>query len=149
MVRSDIDAAIKILEALSPASPTYDCGLIRFRLQCRRFVELVLDGYEAKLRKYEEVGEGCFLLDLPMPSASRVIHSEGGEHMQRILDYGSRLSNNWKEDKRPFVRELLRRTVVYEDPYSNIGTRELVSPEARLELASEANKAVLGKSSLI
>jgi Ran-binding protein 9/10 len=86
------------------------------------------------------------------PSVSREETSEVAEYMQRLLDYGTSLSKDWEGDERVFVREHLRKTVglvAYEDPYLNSRSKELVSPEARLELAEEVNKAILGKSSLL
>ena len=239
VVRGDIDTALTLLRTLFPASLSYDGGLIQFKLRCRRFVELILEAYEAKRRISKEAenaayahvhdaagsgavaAEGANAMDLddeedlplspsshsapwninggsgagivpimpsptnrkgkqtarrrssasrpsgslvratsrtrgtgtgslisPMPSVSREESSEVIEHMQRVLDYGTSLSKEWEGDERPFVRELLRKTVglvAYEDPYSNVRSKELVAPEARLELADEVNKAILGE----
>lgn len=236
IVRGDIDTALTLLKALFPASLSYDGGLVHFKLRCRRFVELILEAYEAKRRVSKEAenaahdmagsgavaAEGANAMDLddeedfplspashsspwningggigtgivpimpsptnkkgkqparrrssasrpsgslvratsrtrgtgtgslisPMPSVSREESSEVIEYMQRVLDYGTKLSKDWEGDERPFVRELLRRTVglvAYEDPYSNVRSKELVAPEARLELADEVNKAILGE----
>ncbi|KIM34017.1 hypothetical protein M408DRAFT_89481 [Serendipita vermifera MAFF 305830] len=235
IVRGDIETAITLLKTLFPASLSYDGGLTHFKLRCRRFVELILEAYEAKRRVSKEAeaaahhdvsgsgavaAEGANAMDLddetdfplspashsspwningssgagagitpiapsptnrkgkqptrrrssgsrpsgsavratsrtragagslvsPMPSVSQEESSEVIEHMQRVLDYGTSLSKDWDGDERPFVREQLRRTVglvAYEDPYSNMRSKELVAPEARLELAEEVNKAIL------
>jgi hypothetical protein len=237
VIRGDIDTAITLMKTLFPSSLAYDGGLVHFKLRCRRFVELILEAYEAKRRISKEADtsvpdvagsgavatEGANAMDLdneegfplsptsrtppwsinggaigvpitspttkskgkqparrrssasrpsgslvransrtrggtgslisPMaPSVSREETSEVAEHMQRLLDYGTSLSKDWEGDERQFVRDQLRRTVglvAYEDPYLNARSKELVSPEARLELAEEVNKAILGKSSLL
>ena len=238
VVRGDIDTAITLLKTLFPSSLTYDGGLIHFKLRCRRFVELILEAYEAKRRISKDAGsgiadgagsgavaaEGANAMDLdneedfplspashssprginggsinvpiissptaknkgkqtarrrssasrpagslarassrtrggtgslisPMAaSMSREESSEVAEHMQRLLEYGTSLSKDWEGDERAFVHEQLRKTVglvAYEDPYSNSRSKELVSPEARLELADEVNKAILGDFSFL
>jgi len=67
--------------------------------------------------------------------------------MQKVLDYGTALSKDWESDERPWVKETLKKTVglvAYDEPYVDPRSKDLVSHEARLELADEVNKAILG-----
>lgn len=221
ITKGDMETALSQINTYFPRSLTYDNGLIEFKLRCRRFVELILDAYEAKRRLAREAdsavadgagagtvaAEGAFAMDLDeeehtapqpyaaptwsvngsatsakgkgkqtarrrssasrpsgrassrnrtgngsliapiSPAASGGNNSEVIEHMQRVLDYGIALSKDWENDERAIVKERLKKTlglVAYENPYEDDRSKDLVSHEARLELADEVNKAILG-----
>lgn len=79
----------------------------------------------------------------PLPSSadsSAVIDA-----IQKVLDYGTKLSADWEGDERSWVKESLRRTVglvAYEDPWER--DREVVGEEGRVRLADEVNRVILG-----
>lgn len=216
--KGDIETALSLITTHFPRSLAYDNGLVEFKLRCRRFVELILDAYEAKRRLAREAeadatgavaAEGAFAMDIDedehtfapqtygtsswtvnggttpsgkgkgkqtarrrssasrpsgrassrnragngslispiSPSISGGNNSEVIEHMQKVLDYGTALSKDWESDERPWVKEMLKKTlglVAYDEPYEDPRSKDLVSHEARLELADEVNKAILG-----
>ena len=71
--------------------------------------------------------------------------------LQAALAYGQSLSNDYKSDTRPEVKQLFKQTfgiVAWEDPLAVGGDiARFVSVQARVELANELNQAILSKRS--
>jgi hypothetical protein len=67
--------------------------------------------------------------------------------LNQAIAYGQMLSNDYKADTRPQVKEIFKRTfaiVAWEDPMTTGGlVSEVVGHEARVSLASELNQAIL------
>jgi hypothetical protein len=71
--------------------------------------------------------------------------------LNQAIAYGQMLSNDYKADTRPQVKEIFKRTfaiVAWEDPMTTGGlVSEVVGHEARVSLASELNQAILSEYS--
>ncbi|KAK2461734.1 hypothetical protein APHAL10511_006197 [Amanita phalloides] len=67
--------------------------------------------------------------------------------LSRAIAYGQSLANDYKVDTRPEVKQLFKRTfaiVAWDDPREAGGVvAQVVSPEARINLANELNQAIL------
>jgi len=71
--------------------------------------------------------------------------------LNQAISYGQTLSKAYKDDERPEVKEIFKRTfaiVAWEDPMTAGGlVSEVVGQEARVVLANELNKAILSECS--
>ncbi|KIL70599.1 hypothetical protein M378DRAFT_183229 [Amanita muscaria Koide BX008] len=67
--------------------------------------------------------------------------------LNNAIAYGQSLANDYKADTRPEVKQMFRRTfaiVAFDDPREAGGVvAEVVSPDARINLANELNQAIL------
>ncbi|KAG8812634.1 hypothetical protein FRC17_001927 [Serendipita sp. 399] len=80
------------------------------------------------------------------PATAGASSDEFIEYMQKVLEYGKQLQDDWDQDQRQSVKDQLWRTlglVAYEDPYTDPRIQDLVSQEARIQLAEEVNRAIL------
>jgi len=88
------------------------------------------------------------LTSLPPPTSSLAAQRQSEELLSRVWNYGQQLQTEFGSDPRPEVQDLLKRTVgivAYQDPANNPQTRELVGFEAKVALAEDVNRAILGK----
>jgi Ran-binding protein 9/10 len=79
----------------------------------------------------------------PTSSSPEVI-----KRLERVLEYGTTLQQEWERDERQFIKDKLHETLgllAFDNPVEDPRSKELVSQEARLELAEDVNKAILGK----
>lgn len=84
------------------------------------------------------------------PTASRREIEESAAMMESVLNYGTSLQQDWQADPRVAVRDQLQKTiglVAYEDPETDGRAKDLVSLQARLDLAEEVNAAILSEYS--
>ena len=212
VISGDIDTVISDARASYPAVLEAEEGLMLFKLQCRKFVELILEAVELKKRMrhrsvsrtrreddgvvvvmdgIDEDGTGMDVDDeddAPLsPSATTmngfgsVVSNPGPSRRQtsrspadvgrgglgvgtvdgtaaryeaalnQAISYGQALSKTYKDDERPEVKEIFKRTfaiVAWEDPMTAGGlVSEVVGQGARVDLANELNKAILSESS--
>lgn len=88
------------------------------------------------------------LTALPPPTSSLAAQRQSEELLSRVWNYGQQLQTEFGSDPRPEVQDLLKRTVgivAYQDPANNSQTRELVGFKAKVALAEDVNRAILGK----
>ncbi|PVG00698.1 SPRY-domain-containing protein [Serendipita vermifera] len=77
----------------------------------------------------------------PTSSSSEVI-----KQLERVLEYGTTLQQEWERDERQFIKDKLHETLgllAFDNPADDPRSKDLVSQEARLELAEDVNKAIL------
>ena len=149
--RGDIDGALNGLAERFPDVLARDGGMIRLKLRCRQFVELVNAAAEAKR-----------VLSSATPSAS---HNGGGGDVDAMdvdddapaqaalktaLSYGRGLRTEYRVEaaERPEVQALLERTwsvIAYHSPADTGGeVGRWAGQDARDILAGEVNQAILG-----
>jgi len=88
------------------------------------------------------------LTSLPPPTTSLAAQRQSEELLSRVWNYGQQLQTEFGPDQRLEVQDLLKRTVgivAYQDPANNPQTRELVGFEAKVTLAEDVNRAILGE----
>lgn len=88
------------------------------------------------------------LTSLPSPTSSLAAQRQSEELLSRVWNYGQQLQTEFGSDPRSEVQDLLKRTVgivAYQDPANNPQTRELVGFEAKIALAEDVNRAILGE----
>ncbi|KAG8781976.1 hypothetical protein FRC15_007787 [Serendipita sp. 397] len=166
IVQGDIETALSLMTSIYPTSLAYDDGIIHFKLRCRRFVELILEAYEAKRRLSKGVeahsrdgvgmgnvaSEGTFAMDLDEDEQSITSPVSAASVTSLWALNGSAstsLQNDWDHDQRQLVKDQLSRTlglVAYEELYTDTSIQDLVSSEARAQLAHEVNQAILATS---
>jgi len=148
--RGDIDGALNGLAERFPDVLARDGGMIRLKLRCRQFVELVNTAAEAKRA-----------LSSVTPSAS---HNGGGGDVDAMdvdddapaqaalkaaLSYGRGLRTEYRVEaaERPEVQALLERTwsvIAYHSPADTGGeVGRWAGQDARDTLAGEVNQAIL------
>lgn len=88
------------------------------------------------------------LLSPISPSLSIEDQIESEMVMTKLISYGQSLQADYGADERPGVAETLERTlslVAFEDPGTHPPAKEMIGQQARVELAEDVNKAILGK----
>ncbi|CAK5279857.1 unnamed protein product [Mycena citricolor] len=138
--QGDIDSALQETERLYPGVLGADEGLMRFKLRCRKFVELLLRA-TALHKRMDEDKDGMEI------DEHGSIKAQVERALSQAIVYGQSLLSDYESDKRPEVQALFTRTVslvAWHDPIERGGiTAQVAGPEARTELANELNQAIL------
>ncbi|KAJ8520333.1 hypothetical protein ONZ45_g2801 [Pleurotus djamor] len=145
----DIDNAIEETKRCYKEVLEMDNGLVLFKLKCRKFVELVMTATEMKDKMGNGADDDGMIMDVD--EDSHLANGEAVAAYERTLTdaiaYGQTLNNEFRDDKRPEVQEILKRTfgiLAFYDPRKASGsTPDVVGKDSRLELASEVNQAIL------
>ncbi|KAI0063120.1 SPRY-domain-containing protein [Artomyces pyxidatus] len=153
--RGDMDSALSSAETLFPAILERDAGLVRIKLRCRKFVELVnaaaelkraatgtADGHGGDDADVEamDVDEGAGASPPPAKSAAEAA-------LRAAIAYGKALRADYKRDPRAEVQAHLEKTfsvVAYHFPMDVGGeVGRWAGQDARDVLAAEVNQAIL------
>ena len=192
VISGDIDTALSDTRAHYPSVLDAEEGLILFKLQCRKFVELILEASELKKKlrsqaqddelieemdgiyedemgmDVDDVDDGLSMdgfrtsislvrgKGVALPTGNAICPASTASQYETALNqaiaYGQILSNNYKADTRPQVKEIFKRTfaiVAWEDPMMAGGVvTEVVGHEARVALATELNQVILSGCSM-
>lgn len=174
--RGDVDAALGDLEVYYPLvvrdgdTPEKRAGGlnakalngdgdkagVRFKLRCRKLVEMVLEaaggGGSSKMDVDSSHHPPLSYKQQQKQKASSST-TDSSSMLEMALAYGQTLHADYGNDKRPKVQALLKKTsslVAYENPLNVAEAGEDVvrfaGQDAREELAREVNEAMLGKS---
>lgn len=176
VICGDIDKALEETQRWHPKVLEKDDGLMRFKLRCRKFVELILEAAELKKNMKSEDASGVDGMDvddeagdgiatnrystnvIAIPAKSKRKQSISSSHnhaqyesaLSLAITYGQTLQSDYKTDSRPEVRAIFKRTfgvVAYEDPLEAGGdAAEVAGHEARVALATELNQHILRES---
>jgi Ran-binding protein 9/10 len=152
--RGDIEGALTDLREHFPDVLARDGGIMRLKLRCRRFVELVNIAAEAK-RAFSAAtssshrgAEDADLMDVDDDAPTQAA-------LRAALSYGRTLRADYKKEaaERQEVQTLLERTwsvIAYHFPVEAGGdVGRWAGQDARDTLAGEVNQAILGASNSI
>ncbi|KAJ3576275.1 hypothetical protein NP233_g531 [Leucocoprinus birnbaumii] len=81
VINGNIDTALEDIQRYYPTVLEAEDGLIRFKLRCRKLVELILEAHEIKRRMSNGKGREESPDDLPEPSSSRRTLDDDGMNM--------------------------------------------------------------------
>ncbi|KAI1062180.1 hypothetical protein LB506_009684 [Fusarium annulatum] len=165
ILEGDIDRALKYTNAYYP-HVLKDNEQVYFRLQCRKFIELVRKAAQLNMRN-ETKGNGHVnnptpqTMDLDLNGSENTSRdADGGENNtvvaeleRNMLEYGRTLQEQYVNDPRVEVSKALNEIwalLAYENPLKVPQVSHLLDRNGRVAVAEELNSAILlslGKSS--
>ncbi|KAF9493903.1 SPRY-domain-containing protein [Pleurotus eryngii] len=159
VMEGDIDGAIQEAKQCYQDVLEMDDGLVLFKLKCRKFVELVMKSTEMKDKMSNGGEEDSMVMDIDdeedKPIANGYVAAAYEKALTDAISYGQGLHSEYKDDARSEVQDVLKRTfgiLAFYDPRKAVGSAsEVVGKDARMELATEVNRAILksqGKPSM-
>ena len=163
VVTGDIDCALQEMQKHHPSVLEAEDNLMLIKLRCRKFVELVLEN-RTKERLSASLDDSDLLhefdedrMDVDDEESSNTLNGfcdsgkgnvdDESSPEEAILYARQTLQNDYKNDMRPEVQALLKRSfgiLAYRDPLK-VGSiaAEVAGQQARVALASELNQAIL------
>ncbi|KAF4332329.1 RANBPM-like protein [Fusarium beomiforme] len=165
ILEGDIDRALKFTNAYYP-HVLKDNEHVYFRLQCRKFIELVRKAAQLNMR-HETKGNGHVnstapqTMDLDLTGSETASwDADGDDHTtvlaeleRSMLEYGQTLQEQYANDPRVEVSKALNEIwalVAYQNPLKEPEVSHLLDRNGRVAVAEELNSAILlslGKSS--
>ncbi|KAL4257246.1 B30.2/SPRY domain-containing protein [Pleurotus pulmonarius] len=159
VMEGDIDGAIQEARRCYQDVLEMEDGLVLFKLKCRKFVELVMKSTEMKDKMSNGGEEDGMVMDIDdeedKPIGNGHVAAAYEKALTDAISYGQGLHAEYKDDERSEVQDVLKRTfgiLAFYDPRKAVGSAsEVVGKDARMELATEVNQAILksqGKPSM-
>jgi Ran-binding protein 9/10 len=150
--RGDIEGALSELKERFPSVLARDGGIMRLKLRCRQFVELVNAAAEAK-RAFSAASSSSHNGIEDVDAMDVDDDAPAQTALKAALAYGRALRTEYKKeaDERPDVHALLERTwsvIAYHFPVEVGGeVGRWAGQDARDSLAGEVNQVILGTRS--
>jgi hypothetical protein len=152
--RGDIDGALSDLRERFPSVLARDGGIMRLKLRCRQFVELVNAAAEAK-RAFSTASSSSHNGVEDVDAMDVDDDAPAQAALKAALAYGRTLRTEYKKEatERPDVHALLERTwsvIAYHFPAEAGGeVGRWAGQDARDSLAGEVNQVILGARSYL